>query len=146
MRNAGIPAGRFLKRMKVPSISVDTLRVGGKVGLYDRVIALTACDEYTRKYYASLGKEQEPDVADEVDPWTETQIKAAARLDPESFHGVKSSAITRFIEAEKGSGRTTSFKKDIKARFLEYDGQVLRFLVLWDDTKYNMFGEKYLFW
>ena len=58
---------------------------------------------------------------------------------------MKSSAITRFIEATRGSQKT-NFKKDVAGAFRKFDGQVLRFLITWDDTKKNMFGEKYLYW
>ena len=81
----------------------------------------------------------------EKDEWTVTE-ESKTKNDPNIYHGVMSSAITRFIEATRGSQRTSSFKKDVMGRFLQFDGQVLRFLLTWDDTKKNMFGEKYLYW
>ena len=80
-----------------------------------------------------------------MDAWALSQSAAHAKTDPNAFHGVKSSAITRFIEAARGSQKTGG-KKDLKGMYLQFDGQVLRFLCLWDDTKTNMFGEKYKYW
>jgi Ca2+-binding EF-hand superfamily protein len=147
VRNDGISHGKFLKRMPIAGVSVDTLRVGSSVEIFGRVIHLIACDEFTRTYYSEAGINR-PQAADESvdkDAWTKTQEAAFARNDPNAFHGVKSSAITRFIEAVNGSSRTASFKKDVKGRFLEYDNLVLRFLVVWDSRKYGI-GEKNLFW
>jgi Ca2+-binding EF-hand superfamily protein len=145
VRNDGMNHGKFLKRSKLPDINLDTLHVGGTVELYGRVLRVTACDEFTRRYFEGAGKPQPEDEPEDKDAWTKTQEAAFARNDPDVFHGVKSSAITRFIEAVNGSSRTASFKKDVKARFLEYDNQVLRFLVVWDNRKHGS-GEKYLFW
>jgi hypothetical protein len=145
VRNDGIAHGKFLKRMKVADVNLDTLRVGGSVEVFGRVLRITACDEFTRQYYEGAGKPQAADEGEEKDAWTKTQEAAFARNDPNVFHGVKSSAITRFIEAVNGSSRTSSFKKDLKGRFLEYENQVLRFLLVWDSRKFGV-GEKYLLW
>lgn len=145
-RNDGMTHGKFLKRMKVPTIGIESLRVGSEIELFGRVLHVYACDDFTRKFYDGVGQPQGEDEPIGDDAWTATQRAAFARNDPDSFHGVKSSSITRFIEAVAGSSRTQSFKKDIKGRFLQYDSQVLRFLVVWDDRKGNNFGEKHLFW
>jgi len=81
----------------------------------------------------------------EKDAWTQSQEVNFSKSDPSVYHGVKSSSITRFIEATRGSQKTGP-GKDMKALFLKYDGQALRFLCLWDDTVRNMFGEKYHYW
>jgi Ca2+-binding EF-hand superfamily protein len=80
-----------------------------------------------------------------TDAWTLSQAANFSKSDPNTYHGVKSSAITRFIEAARGSQKSGG-KKDLKGMFLQFDGQVLRFLCLWDDTKTNLFGEKYKYW
>ena len=98
-----------------------------------------------QKFYSDLGSPQPADEAVEKDAWTAGQEANFSKNDPTAYHGVKSSPITRFIEAARGSQKTGG-KKDMKARFLAYDGQVLRFLVVWDDTGRNMFGEKHLYW
>ena len=80
----------------------------------------------------------------EKDEWTLLE-ESKTKIDPNVYHGVKSSAITRFIEAARGSNKVNT-KKDVAGAFRKFDGQVLRFLLVWDDTKKNMFGEKYLYW
>ena len=98
-----------------------------------------------QKFYDGLGAPQPDDEHVEKDDWTQLE-EAKTKVDPNIYHGVKSSAITRFIEAARGSQKTSSFKKDVAGAFRKYDGQVLRFLLTWDDTVKNMFGEKYLYW
>jgi len=144
-RNDGLLHGKFLKRTKVPEINLDTLRIGTSITLYGRVIHLTQCDEFSRKFFEGINNPQPDDEPIEKDAWSKTQELNFARNDPNVFHGVKSSSITRFIEAVNGSSRTASFKKDLKGRFLEYENQVLRFLVIWDSRKHGS-GEVYHFW
>ncbi|RYE82826.1 MAG: hypothetical protein EOO65_04925 [Methanosarcinales archaeon] len=54
----------------------------------------------------------------------------------EAWYGIKTSSITRFLEASQGCQR--DFKGDAKARYMKYDGVYLRLLLLWsymDGTK-----------
>lgn len=145
-RNDGLPHGRFLKRMRLPDITVETLRIGNVIEVFSRAIRLYECDDFTRKFYIGLGMEQPSDEHVDDDAFRRTQRASLAMVNPDAFHGVKASSITRFIEAARGSSRTQSFKKDIKGRYLALDGIVLRFLVQWDDSKGNMFGDKHLYW
>ena len=48
VRNNGLIPGRFLKRMKLPGFSPETLTVGAVVEVFSRALRLYACDEYTR--------------------------------------------------------------------------------------------------
>ncbi len=48
VRNNGMIPGRFLKRMKIPDVTPDTLRVGGNVEIFSRTLRLYACDDFTR--------------------------------------------------------------------------------------------------
>jgi hypothetical protein len=48
VRNNGLIPGRFLKRMRLPDISPETLRVGAVVEIYARTFKLYACDDFTR--------------------------------------------------------------------------------------------------
>jgi hypothetical protein len=100
---------------------------------------------FPQKFYSDLGTPQPEDEPVEKDAWTVGQENNFKKNDPMAYHGVRSSPITRFIEAARGSQKTGG-KKDMKARFLAYDGQVLRFLMVWDDREKNMFGEKHLYW
>jgi hypothetical protein len=47
VRNNGMIPGRFLKRMKIPDVTPDTLRVGGIVEIFSRTLRLYACDDFT---------------------------------------------------------------------------------------------------
>lgn len=144
-RNDGMVHGTYLKRMKVPGVTVDSLVVGEDVEIFARPITIYACDEFTRKFYDGVDAPQPPDQSPGKDAWTEAEDKKFARNDPTAYHGVRSSAITRFIEAERGSTRSQSFKKDVKKRFIEYDGLVFRFYVMWAD-KYADPPTKYFYW
>jgi hypothetical protein len=144
-RNDGMAHGKFLKRTKIPEINIDTLRIGNHVEFFGRVVRIIACDDFTRKYYEGIDRPQPEEEPIDKDAWSKTQESAFARNDPNVFHGVKSSAITRFIEAVNGSSRTASFKKDVKGRFLEYGNQILRFLLIFDGRRHGV-GEKYLLW
>jgi hypothetical protein len=48
VRNNGLPPGRFLKRMSLPDISPETLRVGNIIEVFSRSIRLYECDDFTR--------------------------------------------------------------------------------------------------
>lgn len=144
VRNDGIMHGPFLKRMKVAEIGIDSLRVGQNVEVFAKNIRVYACDEFTRKFYDGLGSAQPGDEPPAPDDWSVDQAKKFARNDPSAYHGVKSSAITRFIEADRGKAMT-SFKKDVKGRFLEYDGLVFKFYIMWLD-KYADPPTKYFYW
>jgi Ca2+-binding EF-hand superfamily protein len=147
-RNDGLSHGQFLKKMPLPQVTLDTLRVGADLEICGRVIHLTACDDFSRNYFAGIGIDQPENEPEDKDDWTKTQEVLAKRNDPDLFHGVKSSAITRFIEAVNGSSRASSFKKDMKGRFLEHGNDKLSFLVLWDDSKYegDVLGSVRKFW
>ena len=97
-----------------------------------------------QKFYDGLGIPQLENESVGKDDWTILE-EQKTKVDPNVYHGVKSSSITRFIEAARGSTRINT-KKDMAGNFKKFDGQVLRFLLTWDDTVKNMFGEKYLYW
>lgn len=65
-------------------------------------------------------------------------------LKPEgTWHGTKTSSITRYLEAARGCQR--DFKRDLKARYLQYDGLYLRFLLLWE-TRDGVKTEAIRYW
>jgi hypothetical protein len=138
VRNDGLAHGKFLKKMPLPQVTLDTLRVGNELEICGRVIHLTACDDFSRNYFESIGVQQNANEHEEKDAFGKYQEGLAARNDPDAFHGVKSSAITRFIEAVNGSSRASSFKKDMKGRFLEFGNDRLLFLLLWNTAKFEV--------
>jgi hypothetical protein len=48
IRNNGLPPGRFLKRMVLPGITPEALRVGSMIEVFKRTIRLIECDDFTR--------------------------------------------------------------------------------------------------
>ena len=148
VRNDGLAHGKFLKKMPLPQVTLETLRVGNELEICGRVIHLTACDDFSRNYFESVGVQQNPNEHEEKDAFGKYQETLAARNDPDAFHGVKSSAITRFIEAVNGSSRASSFKKDTKGRFLEFGNDRLLFLLLWNTAKHegDIMGETMRYW
>jgi Ca2+-binding EF-hand superfamily protein len=148
VRNDGLAHGKFLKKMPLPQVTLETLRVGNELEICGRVIHLTACDDFSRNYFEGIGVQQAPNEHEEKDAFGKHQEQLAARNDPDAFHGVKSSAITRFIEAVNGSSRASSFKKDSKGRFLEYGNERLLFLLIWNTSKHegDVLGETMRYW
>ena len=53
VRNNGLIPGRFLKRMRLPEVSPETLRVGSVLEIYSRTLKLYACDDFTRVRWAA---------------------------------------------------------------------------------------------
>jgi hypothetical protein len=114
------------------------------VDVFGRAVRLYACDEWTKRFFAELGSPQDPDFAPPVDRYTELHPEITETLDvvrgaglledqneaPTKVFAKTSSSITRYIEAAKGKGRP---KKDTKARYMQFDGVVLRFFLQWVD-------------
>jgi hypothetical protein len=48
VRNSGMPAGKFLKRVLHPGVTPETLHIGGTIEVYGRVLKLFECDEFAR--------------------------------------------------------------------------------------------------
>lgn len=44
MRNDGLPGGRFLRRGVYPSLTLETLRIGGTVEVFGRSLMVVQCD------------------------------------------------------------------------------------------------------
>ena len=135
IRNDGMPHGRFLKRIVVPGITLLDMRVGGSLELFGRVVRIYAADGVARKYFRDVvGDEQPADEEPVADKFSGTLQREHNKVDPEAWHGVKSSAITRYIEAK--CGKLRSVNNDAKERWNKYDGSLpLRFLLLWETAE-----------
>lgn len=129
--------GKFLKRMQVPSITKETfvhvLQVGNTLEIWGRVMQIYACDDNTRKFFENIGMAQAPNQELPADEYTKTSSMQAAKYSSDAWHGVRISAITRFLEAQQGAQR--NYKLDLKGRYALYDGIVLRFLLRWHTTE-----------
>ena len=133
-RNSGMPAGKFLKRMQHPAVSMETLVVGETVSVYGRTFKIYECDEFTREYYAQQGIEQGGDFEAPNDPWGEASMLVHRGGDGE--HRKKMNALKRYQESRLGA---LVYKTDSKARFLEFDKQAVTFFAQWKDRR--AFGE-----
>ncbi len=60
VRNNGLVPGRFLKRMRLPDVTPETLRVGNVLEIFSRTLKLYACDDFTRVRGASFSSSQGP--------------------------------------------------------------------------------------
>jgi len=134
----------------------EKLRVGDTVEVYGRRVLLYACDDATRGFFESLGVTLAENFEPPVDTFTATRVRSRIAYDARwffefthvrspvsapraitqlkvhkpdgTFHGVKSSSITRFLEASCGSQRDFSANK---GKLAKADGAVLMFLLLW---------------
>ena len=131
-RNDGLPHGRFLKRCSLPGLFPGSLRIGGVVDILGRAVRIYAADGVARRYATDvLGEPQPPDVDPGIDTFSATAAMAALASDAGSWHGVKSSSITRYIEAARGNQHRADERPPMeKTRWLDFDGVTpLRFLL-----------------
>lgn len=129
-RNDGIMHGKFLRRCHLPGVDRSTfqemLRVGATLDIYGRKVLLYACDDATRGFFESLGVTQPENFEPPMDAFTEKTLKS--HKPAEGWYGTRTSSITRFLEASRGSQRDFS---DTKSRAMKYEGVNLLFLLLW---------------
>jgi hypothetical protein len=125
--NSGIPQGQLVKRHRVPNparpgdfFSAGDLRVGADVTIYGKTFHIANCDAFTRNYCDEQG---EPQPANEEMPVDEYLRARAAAVNA------------------KGAPTKVKPAMDAYAQFLKFDGEVLVFYALWDDTD-ALYGEK----
>lgn len=125
--NSGIAQGTFLKRHRVPRagsggpgnqeyVGWEELAIGSTLNVYGRPMYITACDGFTREYYASKGMPQ-----------------------PQSENIPKDPYFMRRKAAEEKV--TIKPPNDQRQRFLSFNRKVLRFYCLWDDRN-SIYGER----
>ncbi|KAA0150824.1 hypothetical protein FNF29_04938 [Cafeteria roenbergensis] len=129
-RNDGMSGSKFLNRQQNDAVTIESLRVGSNITVYSRSFHLTACDEHTRSFFDERGEPQPPDEDIPDDAFTATTTAQMAATS--GWNGKRTQAISRYVEAVRGK---VVKKQDTLARFLEHDGNVLRFSVLWDGAK-----------
>ncbi|XP_049888061.1 EF-hand domain-containing protein 1-like, partial [Pectinophora gossypiella] len=116
VRNSGIWQGRLVKRGKIPKNDLGEywhwkdLDVGKDICIYGKVFHTCTCDLYTREWLESQGIELSKEEEIPQDPYSQKEFW-------------KSQPIPKKPKA----------KEDTLRRFLEYDGKVLAFDVVWDD-------------
>lgn len=96
--------------------------IGTDIGIYGRCIRLTDCDEYTRNFYQSIGREQPGSLGSPVDNFIKSQQPIAPKRDNE---------MKQFLEKSLGGGKVNSQKQ-----FLDHDREVLRFFTKCEDLPF----------
>jgi hypothetical protein len=128
VRNSGMEQGVLLRRMRALNAKASpygTQFVAGDfaVGVSVEICGITyriyACDKFTDDYLKSAGR-------------------AVARFEepPDDLYAIKRTLTERPVRV----GRIDTDKTHLR-QFLEFDGKVLRFWALWDDSA-SLFGEK----
>jgi len=124
VENSGLQQGAFLKRQRIPRDATGItyhwkdLNLGINLPVYGKVIRITNCNEWTRKY----------------------MIKEGIALNPAEEHPEDPYLIARLPTDKPNNTHATPSDFDSMKQFLVLDRKVLRFYAVWDD-RHNMFGE-----
>lgn len=125
--NSGIPQGQLVKRHRIPNpdrpgdfFNAGDLRVGANVTIYGKTFHIANCDSFTRNYCDEQGDPQPSNEVIPEDPYLKAR-KAAVNA--------------------KGAPTKVKPAMDHYAQFLKYDGEVLVFYALWDDSD-SLYGEQ----
>ncbi|XP_048720838.1 EF-hand domain-containing family member C2 isoform X4 [Caretta caretta] len=126
VKNSGIPQGTIVRRHRIPLpppnedqfYTVDYFNINTEVIFYAQRYKIVDCDQFTKNFLRKLGVRLNPPAYHPEDPYTRARQKIADSIKPLRPY-------ERF---------------DTLRQFLEYDGHVLRFYCMWDDTE-SMFGD-----
>ncbi|XP_073214994.1 EF-hand domain-containing family member C2 isoform X3 [Lepidochelys kempii] len=126
VKNSGIPQGTIVRRHRIPLpppnedqfYTVDYFNINTEVIFYAQRYKIVDCDQFTKNFLRKLGVRLNPPAYHPEDPYTRARQKIADSMKPLRPY-------ERF---------------DTLRQFLEYDGHVLRFYCMWDDTE-SMFGD-----
>ncbi|XP_012923524.1 EF-hand domain-containing family member C2 isoform X1 [Heterocephalus glaber] len=127
VKNSGLPQGTFIRRHRISlpppnddqfytvcdfNINIDIIFYGWTFKIYD-------CDKFTKNFLRKIGVKLNPPGQCPQDPYLKMRKETLEHVEPlrpyESF--------------------------DTRRQFLEYNGKVLRFFCLWDDSG-SLFGER----
>lgn len=124
VENSGMSQGAFLKRQRIPrdasgiTFHWKDLNMGINMPVYGKVIRITNCNEWTRKFMMKEGIALNPAEEQPEDPYL----------------------ISRLPTDKPNNTHSTPSDFDSMKQFLVLDRKVLRFYAVWDD-RHNMFGE-----
>eukprot|EP00762_Andalucia_godoyi_P003935 ANDGO_05634.mRNA.1 hypothetical protein NAEGRDRAFT_81047 len=142
--NSGLPQGTFLKRTKVPGLSIDQFVIGQTVHVFGHKLHIYDCDAFTRRYLVDvLGFE---DAEAQSPPQGEYETKRSRAIPggvPRSAELVEEDReMKRYLEfSSTGRASVPSTKeKNEMQEFLSRDRDVLRFYAVWDDRN-SLFGD-----
>lgn len=132
--NSGIVQGYFSKRSRVEKpcksgfIGWEDLNVGQNFEVYGKVVHITSCDEFTRKFLV----ENSVDVPSNEEIPEVQQENKFKNVDV-ARNKKTISELKEYIEVKLGGGHPNQRLK----QFLQNDGKVLHFDVLWYDDRYD---------
>uniref|UniRef100_A0A8C0J9B6 EF-hand domain containing 2 n=1 Tax=Chelonoidis abingdonii TaxID=106734 RepID=A0A8C0J9B6_CHEAB len=120
VKNSGIPQGTIVRRHRIPLpppnedqfYTVDYFNINTEVIFYARRYKIVDCDQFTKNFLRKLGVRLNPPAYHPEDPYTRDRMKPLRPYE----------------------------RCDTLRQFLEYDGHVLRFYCIWDDTE-STFGD-----
>ncbi|XP_037300618.1 EF-hand domain-containing protein 1 [Manduca sexta] len=118
VKNSGLWQGRMVKRGKIPKNDLGEywhwkdLDVGKDICIYGKVFHTVSCDLFTKEWLESQGVELSKEEDLPIDAYAEKERWKATH-----------------------PPRRTKGHDDPLRRFLEYDGKVLAFDVVWDDRE-----------
>jgi len=143
--NSGIPQGKLVKRSVILrpdgfTYNLDDLRVGESVTIFCREYKIISCDESTRRYLLSIGREETEGADYPTDPYEATRRRqmhpGMTATNWDRFHS-KKNPNKLFMEAQLGNTVNNSGRQG----FITYGSQTLRFHCVWDNTG-NLYGDR----
>ncbi|XP_008568706.1 PREDICTED: EF-hand domain-containing family member C2 [Galeopterus variegatus] len=127
LKNSGLPQGTFIRRHRISLPPPDEdqfymvhhFNINIDIVFYGRTFKIYDCDTFTKNFLKKIGVKLNPPRQCPEDPYMKARREALDYMEPlrpyESFDTLK--------------------------QFLEYDGKVLRFFCLWDDSA-SLFGDR----
>ncbi|KAL2768831.1 EF-hand domain-containing family member C2 [Daubentonia madagascariensis] len=127
LKNSGLPQGTFIRRHRIPLpppdedqfYTVDHFNISIDIVFYGRTFKIYNCDMFTQNFLRKMGVKLNPPGRCPDDPYMKARREMLDCMEPlhpyESFDTLK--------------------------QFLQYDGKVLRFFCLWDDSA-SLFGDR----
>uniref|UniRef100_A0A8C6H3I9 EF-hand domain-containing family member C2 n=1 Tax=Mus spicilegus TaxID=10103 RepID=A0A8C6H3I9_MUSSI len=125
--NSGLPQGTSIRRQRIPYpppnddqfYTVYDFNINISVVFYGRTFKIYDCDPFTKNFLKKIGIKLNPPGQRPLDPYMKMRRETLEFVDPfrpyQSFDTLK--------------------------RFIQYDGKVLRFFCLWDDST-SLFGDR----
>ncbi|KAM4730859.1 EF-hand domain-containing family member C2 isoform 2-T2 [Anableps anableps] len=126
-KNSGLPQGTLIHRHRIPLpppnndqfYNVFHFNINQDMVLYSRTFTVTNCDCFTKNFLIKLG----------------VYLNEPAMV-PDDPYSIRRQQIEESMNPFRPYERRNTLKQ-----FLDFDGKVLRFHCLWDDTK-NIFGDQ----
>jgi hypothetical protein len=136
--NSGINQGVFLRRSIVPrsdgsSMTLDDLSIGEEVTIFGRQFYITDCNDNTRDFLRSIGRQVPPSEKQKNIQEMKSQMNSR---DWGKFR-TKKNELKLFMEAKLGNTVNTKGREG----FMEHGTKTLKFLCSWDDRE-MLYGDR----